>query len=151
MDVKLDSLIEKIKKEGIDEAQSKSDAIVQEAKEKAASLVEQAKKDAAQLVEDGQRQVDQFKANAEADLKQAARNTELLLKQQINKLFDNVFKREVSETLKADFLNTLILKIAETWSKDTEAEISITDADKKKLEATLFAGLKSDLKNNGWS
>ena len=44
MDVKLGDLIEKIKKEGIEEAQQTSDEMIIEAKQKAASIISQAKK-----------------------------------------------------------------------------------------------------------
>ena len=46
MDVKLGDLIEKIKKEGIEEAQQTSDEMINEAKQKAASIISQAKKEA---------------------------------------------------------------------------------------------------------
>ena len=74
MDVKLDSLIEKIRKEGIEDAQHAADSIIKEAKQKAASIVEKAKKEAEKIIEDGKHQVDQYKATADVDLKQAARN-----------------------------------------------------------------------------
>ena len=148
MDVKLDSLIEKIRKEGIEEAQQTSEQILKDAKKKASSIVDQAKKDADKLVEDGKRQVEQFRTNAEADLKQATRNAELLLKEKITALFDNVFKRKVADAMTDEFLKELILNITSAWGKDTKAEIVLSEADQKKLESTLFGGLKEDLKKS---
>lgn len=148
MDVKLDSLIEKIRKEGIEEAQQSSEQILKDAKKKASSIADQAKKDADKLIEDGKRQVEQFRANAEADLKQATRNAELLLKEKITALFDNVFKRKVSETMTDEFLQKMILNITGAWGKDAKAEIVLSEADQKKLESVLFAGLKEDVKKN---
>jgi V/A-type H+-transporting ATPase subunit E len=148
MDVKLDNLIEKIKKEGIEEAQQTSEKLLKEAKQKASSIVDQSKKEAEKIIEDGKRQVQQFKKNAEADLKQAARNTELLLKERINKLFDNVFKKEVSATLKPEFLKELIVKIVDTWADSTKIEVVVNDADKKNLEKLLFSSLKGSLKDS---
>ncbi|MBN2010187.1 hypothetical protein JW960_12650 [candidate division KSB1 bacterium] len=146
MDVKLDSLIEKIKKEGIEEAQSSADEIVKEARKKATKIVEDAKKEAEKVVDDGKRKVDQFKATAEADLQQAARNAELLLKEKFTALFDAVFKREVGEKLSADFMKDVILKIVDSWAKDANAEVVLNDKDKKALETVLFKGVKEDAK-----
>jgi V/A-type H+-transporting ATPase subunit E len=148
MDVKLDSLIEKIRKEGIEEAQQNADQIIKEAKQKAASLVEQAKKAAEKIVTDGKKQVDQYQATAEIDLKQSARNVELLLKEKINTLFDNVFKRQVSVEMKPNFLKEMILKIVEKWANDKQTEIVLNEKDKKQLEDVLFSGMKDDLKKS---
>jgi len=147
MDVKLENLIEKIKKEGIEEAQQTSDELLKEAKQKAASIIDKAKKDAESIVQDGKRQSKQLQANAEAEIKQAARNTELLLKERINSLFDNVFKKQVSNTLSPEFLKELILKIADTWAKDDNKEVVLNSNDKEKLQDLLFSGLQEEARN----
>ena len=148
MDVKLDSLIEKIRKEGIEDAQHAADSIIKEAKQKAASIVEKAKQEAEKIIEDGKHQVDQYKATADVDLKQAARNIELLLKEKIHPLFDSVYKRQVSAEMQPGFLKELIVKIVNTWAKDSKAEIVINEKDKDQLEKVLFSGVKDELKNS---
>jgi len=146
MDVKLDSLIEQIKKEGIEEAKKSADEMLKEARAKANTIVAEARKEAEKLIDDGKKQVEKFQSNAESDLKQAARNTELLLKERILGLFDRVFKKEVADTLTPDFLKDLILNISSSWSEDTTAEIVASEADKDKLESLLFKALRKDLK-----
>jgi V/A-type H+-transporting ATPase subunit E len=148
MDVKLDSLIEKIKKEGVEDAQKQSGEILKDAKQKASSITEKAQKEADKIIEDGKKQAEQFKKNAESDLQQAARNTQLLLKEKITNLFDNVFKREVGEKLTPDFLKELILKIVGSWAENSEAEIVVNEKDKKKLEDLLFSGVKKEMKDS---
>ena len=43
MDIKLENLIEKIKKEGVEDAQRKADEILKKAEKEAASIVEDAR------------------------------------------------------------------------------------------------------------
>ncbi len=148
MDVKLDSLIEKIKKEGVEDARKQSEKILKDAKQNASSITEKAQKEAEKIIEDGKKQAEKFKKNAESDLQQAARNTQLLLKEKITNLFDNVFKREVGEKLTPEFLKELILKIVGSWAENNEAEIVINDKDKKKLETLLFSGVKKEVKDS---
>ena len=148
MDVKLDNLIEKIRKEGIEEAQQKADEIISEAKKQAATVLNDAKKDSATIVEVGKEQADQFQQNAEADLQQAARNAELLLKEKINGLFDNVFKKEVAAAMTPNFLNELIKNILTSWAKSGETEIILNEKDKRDLENLLFSGLKKELQDS---
>ena len=148
MDVKLDSLIEKIRKEGIEEAEQKAESIIKEAKQKAASIVDNAKKEAEKLVEDGKKQVDQYRETSEVNLKQTARNIELLLKEKINSVFDSVFKREIDESMKPDFLKDMITKIVDTWAKDSKAEIVLNEKEKDQLENVLFSAVRKDLKDS---
>lgn len=147
MDVKLDGLIEKIRKDGIDDAKNRADQIIKEANQKAAKIIDDARKEADRTVDEGKRKVDQFRATAEADLKQSIRNAQLLLKEKFDKLFDAVFKREVGEKLSSDFIKEIILKIVETWAKSEAKEIILNETDKKNLEAVLFSGINADLKN----
>jgi V/A-type H+-transporting ATPase subunit E len=148
MEIKLENLIEKIKKDGIEEAQHTSDEMITEAKQRAASIISQAKKEAEKIVNNGRRQAEQFKVNSEADLQHATRNAELLLMEKINSLFDKVFKRKVAETLTPDFLKEMILKIVKTWADDSSVEIVINNGEKKKIEALLFSGINEDLKKS---
>ena len=149
MDVKLDGLIEQLRKEGIEEGKKTAEEIVKEAQEKAKKIVADAKKEADKIVSDGKKQADQFRANAEADITQAARNAELLLKEKIVAMFDAVFKNEVKTAMKADFMSSLIQKIVTEWMKGKEIkdiEVVVSEQDKKNLEKLLFKGLKEQLK-----
>ncbi|MBC8180980.1 hypothetical protein H8E88_07635 [candidate division KSB1 bacterium] len=148
MDVKLDSLIEKIRKEGIEDAQQKADEIISDAKKQAVTVLDDAKKESAKIVEDGKRQADQFQQNAIADLRQAVRNAELLLKEKIDGLFDNVFKKEVAAVLRPNFLNELVTNILDNWAKNGDTEIILNEKDKQELENLLFSGLKKELQDS---
>lgn len=148
MDVKLENLIERIKKEGIEGAQQMSDEIIEKAKGEADSIIDHARKEAEKIVEEGRNQATQFQENAELALRQAARDAELLLRAKFTELFDRVFKKEVSKSLAPDFLKELILKIVDKWSDDVNAEIILSKKDKKQLEDLLFSSLKDELKDS---
>jgi V/A-type H+-transporting ATPase subunit E len=147
MEIKLDHLIEKIKQEGIDEAQQTSDNIVQQAKQQARSIVEQARQEADEILKTARAQAAALRENAEQDLRQAARDIELLLKERIVDLFDRAFQREVSEALSPDILKALILKVADGWTGDARIEIMLSEVDHENLQAVLFAGLRAELRN----
>ncbi len=148
MDAKLDSLIEKIRKEGIEEAQQKAKALLAEAEKQAQALVAEAKKEAKKIIEEGKDQAIHFKQNAEADLRQAARDTQLLLKEKINGLLDNVFKKQVAEAMKPDLLNNLIIHLVNSWIDSGETEIVISENDKQDLEKLLFSGLQKEVQKS---
>lgn len=147
MEVKIDQLIEKIRQEGVETARQNADKIVADAKKEAAALLESAKKNAENIVQDAEKQTELFQKNAELAIQQAARDSELLLKTRLNTLFDQVFKSDVGETLKPDFLQTLIQNIVAQWGKSKDAEVLINEADQKSLESLLKKGVQASAKD----
>lgn len=147
MDVKLGNLIEKIKKEGIEEAQQSADTLLQDAKKKADAIVEDAKKNAEKIIADAKAESQQFEQNGILAVKQAARDSELLLKSRITAMFDQVFKREVAQTLSADFMKEMIVKLVDEWVKGGNADVVVSEKDKAALEAVLFKGVQANLKD----
>ncbi len=147
MDVKIENIIEKIKKEGVEEAQKTSEDLLQKAKKEAAEIVADAKKEADKIIENAQKKEASFEENSRLAIRQAARDGELLLKGRIQALFDRVFRRETGETLKPDFMLTLINKIVDQWSGKAETEVTLSEADLKSLEKLLSDGVKKELKS----
>lgn len=147
MDVKLESLIEKIKQEGVDEAEQAAAAIVEKAEQEAKALRERARQESERIVEEARGQARKFQENAEQALHQAARDVVLQLKEQITALFDRVFKQEVGRALSPEFVEKMILSLVTEWAKDGQVEITVNEADKQQLEALLFTHLKAELKN----
>jgi len=147
MEVQLGSLIEKLKKEGVEEAQKQSDAILRKAEKDAASILEKADKEAETRLQKADAQTNQFQKNAELAVKQAVRDAELQLKSRIQALFGQALKHKVSETMDAAFLKQLIMKMIENWKPGKDIEVTISQKDKKQLEKVLFSSLKSELKN----
>ena len=147
MDVKLDSLIAKLKQEGVEGAQKAADEILAKAKADAEALIEKARKAAEAREKDAEAKAAQFQHNAELAVKQAGRDAELLLKEQIQALFDRVFKHEVAKTMDEGLLKDAILSIIKDWGKGESAEVTVTEAQAKALESVLFAGVKKEVKD----
>lgn len=145
MEVKLESLIEKIKLEGVEGAQKESQEIVEKAKQEAADIIAKANKDAEDISAKAETKAKQFQANSELAIQQAARDGELFFKGKITDLFDAVFKRKVKSTLTPDFMKEMIIKIVDEW-KGANVEVTVNDADLSKLEEVLLSGLAEDVK-----
>lgn len=148
MDVKLDSLIARIKKEGLDEAQKTSKGIIDKAKLEAAQIIKRAEQEAKAVVSRGQAQADKLKTNTESSLKQAARDFLLSLKNEVNGLLAGLLKKKVAGELEPEFMVKLIVKIVENWAKAKEGrlEVLVSKQDKQKLESLLQKELKLEAK-----
>jgi V/A-type H+-transporting ATPase subunit E len=145
MDVKLNHLIEKIKKEGIEEGRQSADQIVKDAQTEAKSTIEKARKDAEHILAIAKKEADQFQSNSELAVKQAARDSILQLKGQVSALFDRVFRKSVAEVLTPDVMKEMVLKLAAEWGKDESVEVVLSAADQKKLEGVLSAGIRKEI------
>ncbi len=149
MDAKLESLIEKIKKDGIEEANKTSEAIIQKASEKAALIKEKAKKEAEDIIENAKTEAQKVKTNTENSLKQAARDLSLTLKNEIVALFDKALKKKISAELSPEFLRELIVKMVDKFSpqKGVVLEALVAPKDKQKAEKLLLQAVKSEAKD----
>ena len=144
MDLKLDDLIEKIKKDGVQQAESQAQSIVSEAEKKAKEIIAQAEKKAADIESAAKDSAAKYQTNANAAIEQALRDSVLVLREKIVTLFDAAFKRKVSDSLQPDFVKELIVKIVDAWSKDTKIELN--PAQQQQLTELVFAAVNEDVK-----
>ena len=147
MDVKLESLIERIKKEGTDEAKKSAKLIIDQAKENAKTIVREAKTLANHIVDQAETEVKKLKQNTENSLRQAARDLQLKIREELTALFDKVLKSKLSKDLDPDFMKELILKIVEGLiAKEGQVEVLSSKEDKQRLEKLLLSGLNQEAK-----
>jgi len=148
MDAKLDTLIEKLKTEGIEAARQQSDDIIDKAKKDAEQIVKKAKTDVESLVKQAETKALEFQRNSEAAIQQASRDMVLVLEEKIINLFNKTLKAKVEKSLSEDLIKSLISKIAEQIKPDGVVDIQISDSDKSDLMKVLQSGLKDTLKND---
>ena len=146
MEATLESLIEKIEREAVDEADKKAQELLDAARREAEVVVREAQEKAERLTSEARKEAEKTKRAGEAALKQSARDAELRLKESVTDLFDRVFLRELVRTLEPAFLKELILTITSQWARDPAGfELTLTEEDKQDLEALLFDGMRQEL------
>jgi V/A-type H+-transporting ATPase subunit E len=148
MEVKLDHIIEKIKADGVEQANQEAAEIKQNAKKEADKIIENARKEAEKVVSDAEKEVADFEEKSKRALQLAVRDTQLLVKEKLTDLFDRAFKQKVSDSLDPEFLHKMILKIVENWDEKKSAEIELSEADKKQIEPLLAKSLQDELKDS---
>jgi len=148
MDVKLESLIAKIKQDGIEEAQKAYKDIIKKAKLEAEAIVKEAKGMAKRIEEQAKASAAKLKSNSQDSLKQASRDLVLALKEELIALFDRILKNKAGEALSTEFMAGLITKIIGKWSpKDSITwEVLVSKADKERIEKALIVSLKNEAK-----
>ncbi|MCF7888023.1 MAG: hypothetical protein K9L76_01965 [Candidatus Omnitrophica bacterium] len=149
MDVKLESLIEKIKKEGVDQAQQQSEQIIKDAHTKGKEIVKKAKDQAQKIKEEAGKDAQKLQENAKSSIRQAARNVILSVKEKLISIFDSILKRELKESLSPEAVAKMLESIIDKWSKekDKEFEVLVNKKDKKKLEELILAKFAQEAKS----
>ncbi len=148
MEVELKSIIEKLKSEGVEEAEKQASGIISRAEEKAEGIINGAEKDKEEILKSAEKKAAMLKKNGEEALKQASRDALLALKQSITTLFDRVFREQVSAEMSPDVLKDMIVRLVENIARDKtfNVEILLSEEDRKNLEKTLFTALGEKLK-----
>lgn len=149
MSVKLDSLIEKIKQDGVDAAKKEANRILLETRKKADTMIKEAQAEAEKARKEAEKEADAYRKNAETAIQQAARDTVLVLKEKITEMFEQVLMADVHKAMDKDLIKELILLLAKNWSAGEEIEVLVNDIDpdelKKQLKKSLSGNVKGEI------
>jgi V/A-type H+/Na+-transporting ATPase subunit E len=148
MSVKLDSLIEKIKQDGVDAAKKEANKILLDTRKKADSMISEAQEEAEKARKKAEKDAESYRKNAETAIQQAARDTVLVLKEKITKMFEQVLMADVAKTMDKDLLKELILMLAKNWCDDDDIEVLVNKIDPDELEKQLKKSLSGNIKGD---
>ena len=148
MEIQLQELIDKIKKEGIETASKEAKQLKQDAEEENQRLLEAAKKEAAGIVERAKQEAERMEKTGVAALEQASRNLVLVFKAQIQELLGKLVADAVSESYSIDVIKVLLPELIRNWAiKNTDSlSVLLPENDLKKLDNAFKAKLAATLK-----
>jgi len=143
------SLLDKIRREGVENAEKEAEKIVENARSKASGIVEDAEAEAERKLEEARREAEKTRTAAETSISQAARDLILAVREQISRLCDRILEREVADTLSPETMKELVVKLTEAWNEgkgEADLEILLSEADREKLEDMLWEALQEELR-----
>jgi V/A-type H+-transporting ATPase subunit E len=148
MDIQLQELIEKIKKEGIESAQADAAKLKAEAEAEAGRIIENAKKKAAVIVAQGEADRVRSEKAGVAAVEQASRNLVLAFKAEIQGLLDKIVREAVSSAYSVDVVKGILPDLVKNWAaKNTDSlAVVLSGDDLAKLDDGFRSKLASKLK-----
>jgi V/A-type H+-transporting ATPase subunit E len=152
MDIQVQELINKIKKDGIESASEEAARIKSEAETEAKSIVESAKKEAAEVMAKAKQDAERSEKAGIAALGQASRNLILAFKEEIQGLLDALVAAQVGKSYTDDVLKTVIPELIKSWSAKRSSggadslAVLVSSASLGKLEASFKTKLAAELK-----
>jgi V/A-type H+-transporting ATPase subunit E len=148
MDIQLQELIGKIKKDGIESASAEAARIKAEAQTEAARIVETARKEAETIIARGKADAERSEKAGIAAVEQASRNLILAFKTEVQNLLDKITAKETAAAYSADVLKAVIPEVVKAWGagKEGGADVILGEKQLKELENHLRGELAGALK-----
>lgn len=148
MEIQLQELIEQIKKNGVEVAETEAEKIVTDAKAQADRIIADAKAEAEKILADAKASNDRMVKVSEDAIRQAGRNLLISFRESVTKEMEAVVGDEVKAVYSSDKMTDIIANVVEAWSKNSETEditVLLNSADLERLEASLMAAMKDKL------
>ncbi len=143
---KLQGLLEKIKKEGLEKAEVEKQKILDNAEKEAQKIIDKANNDANSIYKKAEKKAEKLKKLAESAVKQAARDIMLKLKGELQKRLENIVQDISAESMTPELMGELIKEMAKAFNKNDSAsdlnlELLVSNKDREKLIALLRGSL----------
>ena len=151
MESELQSLLDKIKEEGIEEGEKQSSRLVNDAHEKAAKIVGDADKEAARIIEAAKTEAARLRRSGEKALQHAARDIILSVRRDVQNLIQHILRYETKRSLSPELLAQMVLRLLDQWdwckAERSELEIVFSDDDLSDVQDYLIQRVPRELKN----
>ncbi len=118
MDIQLQELVDKIKKDGVDAASAEAEKIIKEANDKAKAIVADAQGQADTLIRNGKEEAEREKKAAEDSIKQAARNLLISFREGIEAQLSAVIRAETDKAIDASVLQAALPDMLKAWAEE---------------------------------
>ncbi|NOY80868.1 MAG: hypothetical protein GXP31_07660 [Kiritimatiellaeota bacterium] len=147
----LQSLLDRINREGLERAEAEKKRILDEARTEALRIVEEARTESERLIEQARQEAANLKERGSEALRQAARNTLLSLRSQLQKRLFNVVRACVGEAMTAELMAELIREMTAAYAKQgfkiDRLSVLLPEERLEALRDGLLARLGEDLRN----
>lgn len=148
MDVQLQELIDKIKKDGVASAEQEANSIKEAAKKEADSIIADAKSKADSIIKDAKAETERLEKASIDAIKQASRNLLISFRDGINAELSAITEAETKTAYSKALLEKLIPDTVKAWAaKSDVSDISVLlpEGELKELQSGLTSSLKSEI------
>lgn len=148
MDVQLQELIDKIKRDGVAVAENSASEMISNAEKEAKRIIDNAKREAENIISQAKEEAGRFEKSSEDSIKQASRNLLLQFRDSVTKELSSIVNETVSDSISKDSLEKLIPEIIKEWTKNSDAKdisVLLSEKDLQTLESSFKNSLKNEI------
>lgn len=148
MDVQLQELIDKIKRDGVAVAENSASEMISNAEKEAKRIIDNAKREAENIINQAKEEANRFEKSSEDSIKQASRNLLLQFRDSVTKELSSIVNETISDSISKDSLEKLIPEIIKEWTKNSDAKdisVLLSEKDLQALESSFKNSLKNEI------
>ncbi|MBQ8210111.1 MAG: V-type ATP synthase subunit E [Clostridia bacterium] len=148
MEIQLQELIEQIKKDGVEAAETQAEAILKSATDEAEKIISDAKALADKIMSEAKTENERIVKSSEDAIRQAGRNLLISFRESVTKELNAIVGENVSSVYSSDALSQLIIKAVEGWAAKPDAEeitVILGSEELKNLETIIQDELKAKM------
>lgn len=148
MDIQVQELIDKIKRDGVESATAEAAKIKQAAEAEAKQILDAAKKEAAKVADRARQDAERSEKAGVAALEQASRNLLLVFKDEVQALLDRIVLEQLAESYSDDTLKKALPEMLAAWNPKDQGslEVLLSAASLAKLGTFFKTKLAKELK-----
>ncbi len=149
MEIQLQELIDKIRKDGAEVAEAEAESILNSAKAEAQKIIADAQAEADKILANAKNENARIVKSSEDAIRQAGRNLLISFRESVTKEFEAIISENVDGVYSSKALEEIIIRIVERWSTNPEIQnisVILNSDDVKRLEKTLMASFKERVK-----
>ena len=145
MEIQLQELIDQIKKDGVEVAETQAKKIVDSAKTEAEKIINDAKAQADKILSDAKTENERMIKSSEDAIGQAGRNLLISFRESVAKELETIVGETVNSVYSSDALAQIVTNVVEAWANKPDVEdieVILNSNDVKLLNETAFGILK---------
>ncbi len=148
MEIQLQELIDQIKKDGVEVAETEAKTIVEDAKVQAERIIADAKAQADKIIADAKTENERMVRSSDDAIRQAGRNLLISFRESVTKELDAIVGERVNSVYSTDSFPQLVVKVVESWANKPDVEdieVILNSNDVQTLNETALCALKDRL------
>jgi len=148
MEIQLQELINQIKKDGVEAAETQAETIIDAAKAEADKIISAAKLEADKLIANAKAENEKTVKSGEDAIRQAGRNLLISFRESVSRELNAVAGDNFAAIYSSDALTELIVRAIEAWTAKPEADdisVLLNSADLARFEEAILAQLKAKM------
>ena len=138
----LQNLLDRIQKDGVDQAEAQAEEILAQAREKAAAILREAEKQAAETRVGAEKNAEVFVVRGTKTLEQAARDFLISVGRSLEKIFEDVARETVGAALTPETMEQMLICMAQMYVEhgagESRIDILMNAQDRKALVSILL-------------
>ena len=145
MEIQLGELIDQIKKEGVEAAETEAAAILASARAEAERIVSDAKAEAEKIMANAKAENDKMLRSGEDAIRQAGRNLLISFRESVSRELSVILDRRVNAVYTSEQFAALVVNAVEAWTKNPDSDdlaVILNTEDLRAMEDALLSALK---------